>query len=70
VLEQPEGTDDYARATISHALRSRPEEVWTPQALASRYGISVALAHHVLGELSAAGVVLRLEGPDDEYTAA
>jgi ribosomal protein S25 len=70
VLEQPEGTDDYARATISHALRSHPEEVWTPQALASRYGISAARARDVLGELSEAGIVIRLEGPDDEYTAA
>jgi hypothetical protein len=70
VLDQPERPDDYARATITHALRSHPDEVWTTDALAARYGISTWRTMQVLGELSAAGVILRLDGPDDEFTAA
>ncbi len=69
MLDQPERPDDYARATIAHALRTRPDEVWTPGALAARYGIATWRTLQVLGELSAAGVILRLDGPDDEYTA-
>ncbi len=66
-LETPEA---YARQTILHALRRSPYDVWTKEALASRFGIAVSLAGRVLAELVGAGLVRRLDGPDDEYTAA
>ena len=66
-IETPEA---YARQTITHAIRTHRHEIWTPQSLASRYGISAALAGRVLSELARAGVAERLEGPDDEYAAA
>ena len=66
-LETPE---TYARQTILHALRRSPHDVWTKEALASRFGIAVPLAGRVLAELVGAGLVRRLDGPDDEYTAA
>ena len=65
-LESP---DSYARQTILHAMRRNPSDVWTPQALASRYGISSSLTARVLGELTAERLIYRLDGPDDEYTA-
>jgi DNA-binding MarR family transcriptional regulator len=66
-LETPE---TYARQTILHALRRNPYDVWTKEALASRFGIAVSLTGRVLAELVGAGLVRRLDGPDDEYTAA
>ena len=66
-LESPEA---YARQTIGHAFRRAPHDVWTREALASRFGISLALTTQVLAELVGAGVARRLEGPDDEYVAA
>lgn len=66
-LETPE---TYARQTILHALRRSPYEVWTKEALASRFGIASSLAGRVLAELVGAGLARRLDGPDDEYTAA
>ena len=66
-LETPE---TYARQTILHALRRSPFDVWTKEALASRFGIAASLAGRVLAELVGAGLVRRLDGPDDEYTAA
>jgi ribosomal protein S25 len=65
-LESPES---YARQTILHALRRTPSDVWTPQALASRFGISISLTARVLNDLAAAGQVYRLDGSDDEFTA-
>jgi hypothetical protein len=66
-LETPES---YARQTILHALRRSPYDVWTKEALASRFGIAASLTGRVLAELVGAALVRRLEGPDDEYTAA
>jgi DNA-binding IscR family transcriptional regulator len=66
-LESPES---YARQTIAHAIRHAPHEIWTKGALASRFGISVTLTARVLAELVRAGIAIRLDGPDDEYTAA
>lgn len=63
-LESPES---YARQTILHALRRSPSDVWTPQALASRFGISASLTARVLDGLVSSGLIYRL--PDDEYTA-
>jgi hypothetical protein len=65
-LETPE---DYARLTIAHALRRHPEEVWTKEALATRFGISSSLAGRVLAELVRTGAARRIDGPDEEYTA-
>jgi DNA-binding MarR family transcriptional regulator len=65
-LESPEA---YARQTILYALRRNPMDVWTGQALASRFGITLTLTARVLTELVAAGQIYRLDGPDDEYTA-
>ena len=57
-LESPEA---YARQTILHALRRNPMDVWTAQALASHFGISVSLTARVLTEFVAAGQIYRLE---------
>jgi ribosomal protein S25 len=65
-LESPEA---YARQTIAHALRRAPYDVWTREALASRFGISLALTTKVLAELVRVGVAQRLDGPDEEYAA-
>jgi hypothetical protein len=66
-LETPE---TYARRTILHALRRSPYDVWTKEALASRFGIATSLAGRILAELVGAGLARRLEGADDEYTAS
>jgi hypothetical protein len=65
-LESPEV---YARRTISYAFRRSPHDVWTREALASRFGISLTLTTKVLAELVGAGIAQRLDGPDDEYAA-
>ncbi len=65
-LESPEA---YARQTILHALRRHPSDVWTTQALASRFGIAASLTARVLADLVASGLIYRLDGPDDEFTA-
>ena len=70
MLAEPESPEVYARRTITHALRRSPYEVWTREALASRFGISQALTARILTELVGAGVVERLEGPDEEYALA
>jgi DNA-binding MarR family transcriptional regulator len=44
--------------------------VWTRDSLAQRFGIGSALAGRILAELTGAGLIRRLPGPDDEYTAA
>ena len=66
-LESPEA---YARQIIAHALRRAPHDVWTRDALASGFGISASLAGKVLAELVRAGIARRVDGSDDEYSAA
>jgi DNA-binding IscR family transcriptional regulator len=66
-LESPE---THARTTILHALSRNHEDVWTRDSLAQRFGIGSALAGRILAELTGAGLIRRLPGPDDEYTAA
>ncbi len=67
---ESESSEAYARQTIAHALLQHPEAVWTRGALANRYGMSPSMAGAILSELVGAGIALRLDGPDDEYTAA
>ncbi|MEP7060588.1 MAG: helix-turn-helix domain-containing protein [Actinomycetota bacterium] len=66
-LESPEA---QARMTILHALSGNDEATWTREHLAQRFGIGSALAGRILAELTGAGLIRRLPGPDDEYTAA
>ena len=70
MLAEPESPEIYARRTITYALRRSPHDVWTREALASRFGISLALTGKILAELVGAGVVERLDGPDEEYALA
>ncbi len=67
---ESESREAYARQTIAHAILQHPDAVWTRGALASRYGMSPAMASSILAELVDAGVARRLDGPDDEYAAA
>ena len=60
----------HARTTILHALTRNDADVWTRDSLARRFGIGPTLAGRMLAELTGAGVIRRLPGPDDEYTAA
>ena len=66
-IESPEAC---ARTTILHALTRNDEDIWTRDSLARRFGIGPALAGRMLAELTGAGLIRRLPGPDDEYTAA
>jgi hypothetical protein len=58
------------RRTLMQALQRDPYDVWTPQSLARAVGLSLGQTVKGLAELVAAGLVLRLPGPDEEYTVA
>ena len=60
----------HARTTILHALTRNDADVWTRDSLARHFGIGPTLAGRMLAELAGAGLIRRLPGPDDEYTAA
>ena len=59
-----------ARRSIVRTLNRDPYDVWTRESLASAIGQSPGLTGRVLAELVGAGVVRRLPGPDEEYSAA
>jgi hypothetical protein len=59
-----------ARQLVLGALNRDPFDVWTRDALASRLAIPSSVVGRVLAELVGAGLIRRLEGPDEEYTAA
>ena len=67
---QIESPEVHARTTILHALSRNTQDVWTRDSLARHFGIAPALAGRMLAELTGAGLIRRLPGPDDEYTAA
>jgi hypothetical protein len=62
------GSDTDPRRALMHALHRDPFDVWTPQSLARAVGLSLGQTVKVLAELVAAGLVLKLPGPDEEYT--
>jgi DNA-binding IscR family transcriptional regulator len=66
-VDSPEA---HARMTIVHAFTRGRGDVWTPESLASSFGISKPMVIRVLAELQAAGIVRRLPGPDEEFSAA
>jgi hypothetical protein len=66
-VDSPEA---HARTMIVHAFPPGRGAVWTPESLASSFGISRPLVIRVLAELQASGIVRRLPGPDEEYAAA
>jgi predicted Rossmann fold nucleotide-binding protein DprA/Smf involved in DNA uptake len=63
-------TEAEPRKALMRALQRDPYDVWTPQSLAGAVGLSLGQTLKVLAELVAAGLVLRLPGPDEEYTIA
>jgi DNA-binding MarR family transcriptional regulator len=64
------GPEVDPRRALMHALNRDPYDVWTPQSLARTVGLSLGQTVKGLAELVAAGLVLRLPGPDEEYTVA
>jgi DNA-binding MarR family transcriptional regulator len=65
-----QSAEQDVRRTIVRALNRDPFDIWTPESLASSLGLSSGLTAKLLAELSGAGMIRRLEGADDEYTAA
>ncbi len=66
---QIETPEEHARRVILYALNRSTRDVWTRGELATHHGISTATAGRVLAELTGAGLIRRLPGEDDEYTA-
>jgi DNA-binding IscR family transcriptional regulator len=62
--------ESHARMMIVHAFTRGRGAVWTPESLASSFGISMPMVVRVLAELRASGIVQRLPGPDEEYSTA
>jgi DNA-binding MarR family transcriptional regulator len=67
VEESPEAD---GRRSIMRTLNRDPYDVWTRDSLARATGLSSGLAGRVLADLVGSGMVRRLPGPDEEYTAA
>jgi hypothetical protein len=65
-----ESDQSSARRTIVQALNGDPDDSWTRERLAMRYGLSQSVVARVLADLVSAGVAYRLPGADDEYAAA
>jgi DNA-binding IscR family transcriptional regulator len=65
-----DSSEAHARMTIVHAFTRGRGDVWTPESLASSFGISKPMVIRVLAELQVAGIVQRLPGPDEEFAAA
>ena len=65
---QREDPEADARRAIVRLLNRDPFDVWTRDSLARSVGLSVGLTGKILVQLTGAGIVHRLEGPDEEYT--
>lgn len=60
--------EDDARRSIVRALNRHPYDIWTRDSLARSLGVSSGLTGKILMQLAHAGMVRRLDGPDEEFT--